>query len=1533
MLTSRHSVVATKALETPWQLRSRERDKTPLQAPVFGVKGSFTLSSRSESRIRGEYVLFLRASRLASGVASRPGDTIRPGRVTAIHVYEVRPPHLNDGAGIRFAEGMWMEEDKRGRPPQAVRIRMQTLAQEIRWALPRARLALVAGVLVFMVFASAGSSLRAEIVLSGDGWERYVKLGAEAGRLPPAIVTTANGQKSLHMQRPSADKFALYLLKVTSLPAGRTRFPVRLVARQVQDTVNGLAVRNLSLDPDDPASDDSIQVQASFVAVLLSDRTTTGPRARDDRDLSTDVDAPNTLGGLSGTRVEDPTLSTVTNPSGQLTTVNATLQLAAGLNVLRLDPTDLRELPSYDPDTGYQLFSITIGPGEPGLEGEFLGGITVRQEDWDNFAALGAEPGFIPPLIATTADGFKSLHMHRPSVDKFGLYLLNVTALPPDTTRFPVKVVSRQVRDDTNALGIRNLTIDPDDPNSDRTQQVQRSFCAVLVSDGASGDCPEAEDDLGNQDHESTQPLCAGGIGLSGRLVQDAAAALLASPAGEITTAEATLELRLGFNVIRLDPTDPRDLPAYDPNTGYQVFLLNIGPEETGLKGEAVLPCAVSRDFTPNPYFPGELVTVTLSAQNLLEPITVTDTFPSGWTVVNAGGGSVAGNTITFAISSAGTVTYTLRASEACESVRFVGETSGLYCRGTVLNDSRRLRCGIQFSGGVTGMLFAGPIDLGDAGPECDHQGRLGTTDYLRRGVGGESSVLVRLGDILQPDFGGASGGLGVKPAPNAALNPRRSEGILTVWRADADANGRINLQDADNIGALDHHLVYGIVYIDNPTGGCLDAVLEVLSDDAVKVLVNGEILHASAGCRTLGTPGSGDMVPVRLASGRNVVVFAVVQGTGTNGIQLLVRHPDGTPMRDGPATLAYMPPAAYPAAPAGTVTRAFAPPYARPGDALRVELAFRDLGGQTAVADTFPAGWTVAQAGGGTLNGNTISFTRSTDGDASYMLQVPLSFTGPAAFSGTVRGAGAGACGGIGGASTAVIVASDLACTPDPGAPPVELVRAFAFGSRLLDCPSFNDLSVPYTVVHHAGNDAAAAALLAFAPARGWGYEVVYPDAANMPFGARSGFGIFGPFDDSVNNRDEFPSVCPEEIYDSHIGMKTFLQVCDQAAVGNTVDPCTTATTLPGGIRYVPAGGVFRVNVPNGRYRFVAAVGDADNPHTHRILAEDGGSGPPDRIGPNHVVLVKSFDQSQYGIGETDTVEPGKGVYARVGFDCRIPPPGDGVLPSPKFVNMDASGQATAGPPSSPELRVTQGHIRIHQLQGNSNAGPGSADPDPNGADLVVLELWRLRTDPCPPQGDTHCTGLAVSGPEGNSPGAYVATATASDDVRDVETEALYYTFRAQRGGEPPLVAGPQLDASATFDLNAGTWTVSVEVDDDLLCPDRAADAVCSQAVTVVQPAGGQIPGDSNQDGDLDISDAIFLLRFLFAGTVAALPCGDGTIEDPANVLLADFNGDGRIDLSDAVSTLRHLFLGAGPHSLGRNCTVIAGCESRCVP
>jgi hypothetical protein len=125
-----------------------------------------------------------------------------------------------------------------------------------------------------------------------------------------------------------------------------------------------------------------------------------------------------------------------------------------------------------------------------------------------------------------------------------------------------------------------------------------------------------------------------------------------------------------------------------------------------------------------------------------------------------------------------------------------------------------------------------------------------------------------------------------------------------------------------------------------------------------------------------------------------------------------------------------------------------------------------------------------------------------------------------------------------------------------------------------------------------------------------------------------------------------------------------------------------------------------------------------------------------------------------------------------------------------------------------------------------------------------------------------------------------------------------------------------------------AGTTTVACTARDS---SGNTARYQFDVTVTCTIDGGLQLPGDCNQDGSCDLSDAVCLLGFLFLGSSGRLPCGDGRAESPSNLGLLDFNGDARLDITDGIAKLSFLFVGGPPHVLGRTCVSIPGCEDAC--
>jgi len=100
------------------------------------------------------------------------------------------------------------------------------------------------------------------------------------------------------------------------------------------------------------------------------------------------------------------------------------------------------------------------------------------------------------------------------------------------------------------------------------------------------------------------------------------------------------------------------------------------------------------------------------------------------------------------------------------------------------------------------------------------------------------------------------------------------------------------------------------------------------------------------------------------------------------------------------------------------------------------------------------------------------------------------------------------------------------------------------------------------------------------------------------------------------------------------------------------------------------------------------------------------------------------------------------------------------------------------------------------------------------------------------------------------------------------------------------------------------------------------------------------QIPGDSNQDGGVDLSDGVAFLQWFFLGV--PLPTAAGSelcLTDPVSATavglqIMDWTGEGVLDLSDGIGLLTWFFGGGAEHDLGPDCilTQSPDCISTCV-
>jgi len=164
-------------------------------------------------------------------------------------------------------------------------------------------------------------------------------------------------------------------------------------------------------------------------------------------------------------------------------------------------------------------------------------------------------------------------------------------------------------------------------------------------------------------------------------------------------------------------------------------------------------------------------------------------------------------------------------------------------------------------------------------------------------------------------------------------------------------------------------------------------------------------------------------------------------------------------------------------------------------------------------------------------------------------------------------------------------------------------------------------------------------------------------------------------------------------------------------------------------------------------------------------------------------------------------------------------------------------------------------------------------------------------------PPCDTVCAGLTVEAIDEEASNVR-ATATASDGSGG----SISYLFTADDGQDEVQNIGPQAVNVADFELPAGDWTISVVVADDSDCAPPSENDSCTADPISVPGDPRFRRGDGNDDGRGDLSDAVFILNYLFLGG-----------PPPACLAAANTNGDANVDIADPTYLLNHLFVG-GP-------------------
>jgi hypothetical protein len=126
--------------------------------------------------------------------------------------------------------------------------------------------------------------------------------------------------------------------------------------------------------------------------------------------------------------------------------------------------------------------------------------------------------------------------------------------------------------------------------------------------------------------------------------------------------------------------------------------------------------------------------------------------------------------------------------------------------------------------------------------------------------------------------------------------------------------------------------------------------------------------------------------------------------------------------------------------------------------------------------------------------------------------------------------------------------------------------------------------------------------------------------------------------------------------------------------------------------------------------------------------------------------------------------------------------------------------------------------------------------------------------------------------------------------------------------GGMTPQAAGPPNSASHRIDWQVvsegGQKATSTHYICDQTVGQTAADSSRSPSYVLHHGFWQKRPlrGDANGDDAIDISDAVFLIAYIFSGGPAPSPLWRG-----------DANCDGVIDISDAVYLIAYIFSG-GP-------------------
>jgi DNA-binding beta-propeller fold protein YncE len=199
---------------------------------------------------------------------------------------------------------------------------------------------------------------------------------------------------------------------------------------------------------------------------------------------------------------------------------------------------------------------------------------------------------------------------------------------------------------------------------------------------------------------------------------------------------------------------------------------------------------------------------------------------------------------------------------------------------------------------------------------------------------------------------------------------------------------------------------------------------------------------------------------------------------------------------------------------------------------------------------------------------------------------------------------------------------------------------------------------------------------------------------------------------------------------------------------------------------------------------------------------------------------------------------------------------------------NLLVTGCASSAEKGGPDFATLKYDPDGNLLWRAAFQGSAGADDEP----------WGIALDPA---GNIHVGGKSTSA-DGSADFVLVTYSPAGEELR---------VARAAEAGAADWAGGVAADSAGNVFLTGSRSD-----------PDRLMDFVTIKFDAVLQGDRPFIRGESNADGRLDLTDAVFTLLHLFLGG-----------REPSCLKSADTDDSGVVELTDAIRLLRFLFLGGG--------------------